>query len=87
MIEYDKYIFYWIKFYSSTSSQDYDLNNLDNDEYKLPNGLQNSILKRSTAKNSDQVGKITVTVTIFCLTMAGRMSLKSSERGTQNWRF
>lgn len=40
---------------SSTSSQDYDLNNLDNDEYKLPNGLQNSILKRSTANNSDQL--------------------------------
>merc|ERR1712029_433007 len=32
---------------SSTSSQDYDLNNLDDNQYKFPAEIQNSILKRS----------------------------------------
>ena len=39
---------------SSTSSQDYDLNNLDDNQYKFPAGIQNSILKRS-ANDSVQV--------------------------------
>ena len=39
---------------SSTSSQDYDLNNLDDNQYKFPGGIQNSILKRS-ANDSVQV--------------------------------